>query len=118
MLSRILTGRRPPTLVMVASMVGWCWTEPGSRRDALLNLASRDRTVAWRPVCNQWTWAPALKKAGITPASRVNGFHALLHFYVSTLLDAGETTAALSAYLGHTDPGFTLKDLHAPDAVE
>lgn len=26
-----------------------------------------------------------------------------------TLLDAGETITALSAYLGHSDPGFTLK---------
>ncbi|ALM42037.1 integrase [Streptomyces sp. FR-008] len=35
--------------------------------------------------------------------------HALRHFYASALLDAGENIKALSAYLGHTDPGFTLR---------
>ncbi len=31
------------------------------------------------------------------------------HFYASVLLDAGENIKALSTYLGHTDPGFTLR---------
>jgi integrase len=35
--------------------------------------------------------------------------HALRHFYASTLLDAGETIKALASYLGHADPGFTLR---------
>ncbi|MGW1405206.1 tyrosine-type recombinase/integrase [Streptomyces sp. NPDC002403] len=35
--------------------------------------------------------------------------HALRHFYASVLLDAGENIKALSTYLGHTDPGFTLR---------
>lgn len=35
--------------------------------------------------------------------------HALRHFYASVLLDAGESIKALSTYLGHSDPGFTLK---------
>jgi len=50
-----------------------------------------------------------LKKAGGERQARVDGFHALRHFYASTLLDAGETITALSSYLGHSDPGFTLK---------
>lgn len=33
----------------------------------------------------------------------------LRHFYASTLLDAGESITALAEYLGHSDPGFTLK---------
>jgi integrase len=40
---------------------------------------------------------------------RENGTHALRHFYASTLLDAGESIKALSEYLGHADPGFTLR---------
>lgn len=36
-------------------------------------------------------------------------FHALRHFYASTLLDARETIMALSSYLGRSDPGFTSK---------
>jgi integrase len=35
--------------------------------------------------------------------------HVLRHTYASVLLDAGESVKALSAYLGHADPGFTLR---------
>lgn len=35
--------------------------------------------------------------------------HALRHFYASVLLDAGESVKAVSEYLGHSDPGLTLK---------
>lgn len=35
--------------------------------------------------------------------------HALRHFYASVLLDAGESIKALSEYLGHHDPSFTLR---------
>ncbi|MFB7307357.1 tyrosine-type recombinase/integrase [Streptomyces sp. NPDC056192] len=53
---------------------------------------------------------PALDKVGV-PRGRENGTHALRHFYVSVLLDAGESTKALSEYLGHhdPDPGCTLR---------
>lgn len=40
---------------------------------------------------------------------RENGCHALRHFYASTLLDAGESIKALCEFLGHADPGFTLR---------
>jgi integrase len=52
--------------------------------------------------------APALRGAGIVP-NRSTGMHALRHFYASALLDAGESIKALAAYLGHSDPGFTLR---------
>ena len=35
--------------------------------------------------------------------------HALRHFFASVLLDAGESIRALADYLGHSDPGFTLR---------
>ena len=57
---------------------------------------------------NPNVWKPALEATGI-PSSRENGCHALRHFYASTLLDAGETIKAVSEYLGHSDPGFTLR---------
>lgn len=67
---------------------------------------------------NDRTWKPALVAAGVIPqprpgkrhqAAREHGMHALRHFYASVLLDAGENIKALSHYLGHSDPGFTLR---------
>ncbi|CAM5665332.1 Site-specific integrase OS=Streptomyces alboniger OX=132473 GN=CP975_24090 PE=4 SV=1 [Streptomyces alboniger] len=67
---------------------------------------------------NDWKWKPALVNAGIIPepekgdryaAAPDDGMHALRHFYASVLLDAGENIKALSHYLGHADPGFTLR---------
>ncbi|MDX3131141.1 site-specific integrase [Streptomyces europaeiscabiei] len=67
---------------------------------------------------NLRAWKPALVAAGVIPepkpgerhqAAREHGMHALRHFYASVLLDAGENVKALSAYLGHNDPGFTLR---------
>ncbi len=61
---------------------------------------------------------PALAAAGVIPvpgrgekykASREDGMHALRHFYASVLLDAGESVKALAEYLGHSDPGLTLR---------
>jgi integrase len=57
---------------------------------------------------NAYVWKTALAAAGIEP-SRANGMHALRHFHASVLLDAGESIKALSEYLGHSDPGFTLR---------
>ncbi|MBX7551387.1 tyrosine-type recombinase/integrase [Streptomyces sp. tea 10] len=67
---------------------------------------------------NAQAWKPALVAAGVLPEpepgqriveSREDGMHALRHFYASVLLDAGENVKALSRYLGHSDPGFTLR---------
>lgn len=86
------------------------WRQPdGDPVTAQLLVYTRDRTAVCRQVFNQLTWKPALRRAGVTPASRADGFHALRHFYASTLLDAGESITALAEYLGHTDPGFTLR---------
>jgi integrase len=57
---------------------------------------------------NHRVWKPTLRAAGV-PAGRDNGTHALRHFYASVLLDAGESIKALSEFLGHHDPGFTLR---------
>ncbi|MFE1438559.1 tyrosine-type recombinase/integrase [Streptomyces sp. NPDC058739] len=57
---------------------------------------------------NHRHWRPALRAAGVA-SGRDNGMHALRHFYASVLLDAGESIKALSEYLGHHDPGFTLR---------
>lgn len=67
---------------------------------------------------NRHAWKPALAVAGVIPtpgkgqgylAAREHGMHALRHFYASVLLDAGKSIKAVSEYLGHADPGFTLR---------
>ncbi|WP_432010440.1 tyrosine-type recombinase/integrase [Streptomyces cucumeris] len=67
---------------------------------------------------DDFLWKPALAAAGFIPqpekgeryqSAREHGMHALRHFYASVLLDAGESIRALSDYLGHSDPGFTLR---------
>ncbi|GHI05785.1 hypothetical protein Scel_41060 [Streptomyces cellostaticus] len=72
-----------------------------------------------RSVFNMGDWKRALAAAGVIPprergarylqAAREDGMHALRHAYASVLLDAGESIKALSEYLGHSDPGFTLR---------
>ena len=54
-------------------------------------------------------WAAAFRAAEIEYRKRADGMHALRHLYASVLLDAGESIKALSSYLGHSDPGFTLR---------
>ena len=51
---------------------------------------------------------------------RENGFHALRHHFASVSLHDGADIAALATYLGHHDPGFTLRTcVHLmPDAAD
>lgn len=73
-----------------------------------LTLYSREKKALARNYINTFVWKPALKRAGV-PATRENGSHALRHFYASTALHEGESIKALSEYLGHADPGLTLR---------
>jgi integrase len=73
-----------------------------------LILTSRERKALNRNYVNTFLWGPALTKAGMERV-RSNGMHALRHWYASVLLDAGVSIKALSEYLGHADPGFTLR---------
>lgn len=71
----------------------------------------------WRTSLNEDHWKPALAAVGVIPtaksrehaAAREHGMHALRHFFASVLLDGGESIKAVSEYLGHSDPGLTLK---------
>lgn len=73
-----------------------------------LLLTTRERSALNRNYFNARLWRRAQGDVGI-PTSRDNGTHALRHWYASVLLDAGESIRALSEYLGHSDPGFTLR---------
>lgn len=71
-------------------------------------FTSRESKLANRNFYNRHVWKPALRSAGVEP-SRENGMHALRHFYASVQLEAGTSIRALADYLGHADPGFTLR---------
>jgi integrase len=67
-------------------------------------------------------WKPALAEAGVIPpptkgergrrqyaTARGCGMHALRHYYASVTLADGVNIKELAEYLGHGDPGFTLR---------
>jgi len=61
-----------------------------------------------RSTFDDLAWRPALLAVGVVP-TRQTGMHALRHRFASSLLDAGETIKAIAEWLGHSDPGFTLR---------
>ncbi|MFG2119567.1 tyrosine-type recombinase/integrase [Streptomyces sp. NPDC048710] len=93
----------PPTAVTLP----WRSVD-GPPATAFLLFRNAEGRAVNRVVFNRVAWRPALDTAGVARA-RENGMHALRHFYASVLLDAGESIKALSEYLGHHDPGFTLR---------
>lgn len=75
-----------------------------------------------RPAVYRGVWKPALHDAGVIgpavkdargrmvyPSNRQAGRHALRHYYASVLLADGVNIRELAEYLGHSDPGFTLR---------
>jgi integrase len=95
--------------VWAAVAVTLPWREPAGRREtARLVFSTRERSALARTYFNRHVWKPALEAAGV-PASRDNGMHALRHHYASALLEDGVNIRALADFLGHNDPGFTLR---------
>jgi integrase len=80
----------------------------------------KDRSFA---ALNSYGWKPVLAGAGVIAMlkesaldgarvwepSREHGYHALRHFYASEQLEASESVVSLARWLGHSDPGFTLR---------
>ncbi|MGW5083192.1 tyrosine-type recombinase/integrase [Micromonospora echinospora] len=83
-------------------------TLTGDPTTVSLYLTAADGLPLSRSKFNPGVWKPAIRATGI-PDDRRNGMHVLRHTYASVLLDAGESIKALSTYLGHADPGFTLR---------
>jgi integrase len=80
----------------------------GRPETARLLFTTRERTALARTYANRHIWRPALETAGMA-TSRDNGMHALRHHFASVLLEGGVSVKALAEYLGHSDPGFTLR---------
>lgn len=104
----------PPTAVTLP------WAKPdGEPKTFRLLFVDAKARACNRSVFNMGDWKRALAAAGVIPprergarylqAAPDGGMHALRHAYASVLLDAGESIKALSEYLGHSDPGFTLR---------
>lgn len=93
----------PPVEVTLPWMV-----VDGKPTTVSLLLTSREKRALNRNYFNTYLWRPALVRAGV-PDLRENGCHALRHFFASTALHEGESIKAVSEYLGHADPGFTLR---------
>lgn len=70
---------------------------------------------AWKPALSSadligpWDSSRASHHRGGWEAARELGFHITRHTYASVQLQAGESIVALSQWLGHDDPGFTLR---------
>lgn len=73
-----------------------------------LVFTTREGGPLSRSYYNRHVWRPALVAAGVE-LSRANGMHALRHYYASALLSDGVNPRAVADYLGHEDPGFTLR---------
>ena len=85
----------PVTVRPTAAGEGGCPFEPGRVRDGNLVLRSRFGSPT--------RWSLEI------PVIRSNGFHVLRHTFASTLLDGGVSIRGVAAYLGHSDPAFTLR---------
>jgi integrase len=84
------------------------WQAPGGKPVTADLLFTSAGNAINRNRWNANAWNPALKKAGV-PGGRDAGFHQLRHHFASSLLSQGVDVRALATYLGHGDPGFTLK---------
>lgn len=103
------------------------YTLPWERSDGeprTVNLMFRwtdDKHIRARTY-DELVWKPALFYAGVISeptkdrrgrsqyvSSRENGMHALRHYYASITLADGVIIKELAEYLGHGDPGFTLR---------
>ncbi|HEX5289804.1 MAG TPA: site-specific integrase [Streptosporangiaceae bacterium] len=96
------------------------WKVPGGKPVTVpLIFTSAAGKAVVRHDFNKGAWKPALEAAGVIEPrpegattwgpDRENGMHALRHFYASALLADGVDIRAVAEYLGHSDPGFTLR---------
>lgn len=100
-LSAHLTAHSPVEVTLPWNVPGG---DPVSER---LVFVSQDGTALDRNDFNR-IWRAARVKAGI-PSTRQHGMHVLRHTAASAWLQAGVDIRTVAEYLGHADPGFTLR---------
>jgi integrase len=80
----------------------------GKEHTARLLFVRPGLGMPWYRQTFQYTWEQARKKAG-APDGDGGGFHTLRHTAGSNWLAEGSDIRQVSAWLGHHDPGFTLR---------
>ncbi|OLF18927.1 tyrosine-type recombinase/integrase [Actinophytocola xanthii] len=86
------------------------WKEPGGEPVTVRLLVTGDgRQLYSGDLFHKVVWHGAFRVAGVEYRKREDGMHALRHFYASVLLSQGVSIKELADYLGHADPGFTLR---------
>jgi integrase len=86
------------------------WQDPaGDPHSVPLLMTGTTRELYSGDLFTKVVWHGAFRKAGLDYRKRADGMHALRHFYASVLLSQGVSIKELAAYLGHNDPGFTLR---------
>ncbi|MET9272165.1 tyrosine-type recombinase/integrase [Kribbella sp. NPDC003557] len=99
----------------------WEKTDGEPRTVKLMFRWTDDKHIRARTY-DELVWKPALSYAGVIAepntdrrgrrqyvSSRENGMHALRHYFASITLADGVNIKELAEYLGHSNPGFTLR---------
>ncbi|PRY54896.1 tyrosine-type recombinase/integrase [Glycomyces artemisiae] len=87
------------------------WMEPGGE---LVTVKLVFTTTKGFPIhrstfmTNPGGWKRGTSKTAFEP-EQATGFHALRYFFAATYLENGGNPRGLADYLGHKDPGFTLR---------
>lgn len=103
--SRFVYARSPQS----DSVLAWVEARPAVDHPFLfLSIGCRSRGRPLKPVAVQHVLRHLRLAAGILPGTPANA-HAFRHAFAVRMLDAGHDLAAVSAWLGHTDPAFTAR---------
>ncbi|MEV4547137.1 tyrosine-type recombinase/integrase [Nonomuraea wenchangensis] len=114
-------GRHVSVYRPLVCSLPWEKLDGKPRTHNLLFRWTDDRHIRSRTY-SEIVWKPALVQARVIPApvkdprqrrryttSRKEGLHQLRHYYASVMLAGGVSVRELAEYLGHADPGFTLR---------
>jgi integrase len=108
--SGVLAATRAHERAFPSTEVTLPWGEPsGNPVTVRLLLTGAGGRVYTGDLFHKVVWQGAFRSAGLEYRKRADGMHALRHFYASTLLAQGVSVKELAEYLGHSDPGFTLR---------
>lgn len=86
------------------------WIRPDAKKKVTAHLlfTTDDGQALNRNTFNRECWRPARAAAGV-PETRENGIHVLRHTAASAWLAEGVDINTVAEWLGHSDPGFTLR---------